>query len=164
MVLHHYHHCGQPASKKSHSKGAWRNRPSHPPTAGRVARRPDGQEQREPGVPYFYVMRPATSPHNKRRALSWEGCAILTPPPGSRADRTSEPTWLIPHWNAPALGSDLPASTGPAQALPCAEEACPFGLSLRTKPERSRRGQGVRVNWRIPTPERASTPICSVRL
>ncbi len=39
--------------------------------------------------------------------LEWR----LLPPParGLRADRTSEPTWLVPHWNAPAHGSGLPS-------------------------------------------------------
>ena len=44
-------------------------------------------------------------------------CAAPLPASPSRADRTSEPARLVPHWNAPARGSGLPVSTGSAQAL-----------------------------------------------
>ncbi len=45
-------------------------------------------------------------------ALLFRPHARLVSPPARyrlRADRTSEPTWLIPHWNTPARGSSLPS-------------------------------------------------------
>jgi len=59
------------------------------------------------------------APNNPALRRGWKGGTTLPllPLRSLRANRTSEPAWRVPHWNAPAHGSGLPASTGSAQAL-----------------------------------------------
>ncbi len=69
-------------------------------------------ELRPPGTSLFdYAQQPDASGADATMRLAPPVLSTL------RADRTSAPTRLVPHWNAPARGAGLPASPGSAQAL-----------------------------------------------